>query len=33
MHALVWSCNIGMVKIIQRIQKYAFYNYLNKLGF
>ena len=33
MHALVWSCNIGMVKIIQKIQKYAFYNYLNKLGF
>lgn len=33
LHALVWSCNIGMVKIIQRIQKYAFYNYLNKLGF
>ena len=22
-----------MVKIVQRIQKYAFYNYLTKLGF
>ena len=33
LHALVWSCNIWMVKIIQKIQKYAFYNYLSKLWF
>lgn len=33
LHALIHSCNIGMVKIVQRIQKYAFYNYLTKLGF
>ena len=33
LHALVWSCNIGMVRIVQKIHKYAFYNYLSKLGF
>ncbi len=33
LHALVYSCNIGMVRIVQKIQKYAFYNYLVKLGF
>ena len=33
LHALIWSCNIWMVNIVQKIQKYAFYNYLSKLGF
>ena len=33
LHALIWSCNIWMVNIVQKIQKYAFYNYLNKFGF
>ena len=30
---LYHSCNVGMAKIVQRIQKYAFYNYLTRLGF
>ena len=33
LHALIWSCNIWMVNIVQKIQKYAFYNYLSKLWF
>lgn len=33
MHSLVWSCNVGMVRIAQRMGKEIFYNYLQKLGF
>lgn len=33
LHALQFSCNIGMINIIQKIWKYVFYNYLDKLGF
>lgn len=33
MNALIFSCNVGMAKIIQTIGKYPFYNYLDKLGF
>ena len=33
LHALVYSCNVWMVKIVQRVGKYVFYNYLGKLGF
>lgn len=33
LHAFIHSCNVGMAKIVQRIQKYAFYNYLTRLGF
>jgi len=33
LHALIWSCNVWMVNIVQKIKKYAFYNYLSKLGF
>lgn len=33
LHALQFSCNIGMISIIQKIWKYVFYNYLNKLWF
>lgn len=33
LHALQFSCNIGMIHLIQRIGKYVFYNYLDKLWF
>ena len=33
MHGLVYSCNIGMVRIVQKLGKEIFYNYLSKLGF
>ncbi len=33
MNALVYSCNIGMVRIVQAVWKNNFYNYLQKLGF
>lgn len=33
LHALQFSCNIGMIRVIEKIGKYAFYNYLEKLGF
>ena len=32
-HALAYSCNVGMVRIAQRMTKYVFYSYLEKLGF
>ncbi|USN54393.1 MAG: hypothetical protein H6765_07645 [Candidatus Peribacteria bacterium] len=32
-HALAFSCNVGMVRIAQKITKYVFYAYLAKLGF
>lgn len=33
LHALVFSCNVWMVRVAQRIGKESFYNYLAKLGF
>lgn len=33
LHSLIYSCNVWMVKIVQKIQKYAFFNYLTKLWF
>ncbi|MCF7834635.1 penicillin-binding protein 2 [Candidatus Gracilibacteria bacterium] len=33
LHALVYSCNVGMVRISQKIGKETFYNYLDKFGF
>ncbi|HKL43929.1 MAG TPA: penicillin-binding protein 2 [Candidatus Absconditabacterales bacterium] len=33
MNALVFSCNIGMVRIVQAVGKNNFYNYLSKLNF
>lgn len=33
LHSLIYSCNVGMVRIVQKIGKHVFYNYMNKLGF
>lgn len=33
LHALQFSCNIGMVHVIQKIGQYVFYNYLEKFWF
>lgn len=33
LHALVYSCNVGMVRISQKIWKETFYNYLDKFWF
>ncbi len=33
LHALEWSCNVWMVKIAEKIKRYVFYNYLDRLGF
>lgn len=33
LHAFVWSCNVGMVRIAQKLGKEVFYNYIDKLGF
>lgn len=33
LHALIYSCNIGMVRIAQKVKKEAFYNYMEKFGF
>ncbi|HMS91207.1 MAG TPA: penicillin-binding protein 2 [Candidatus Absconditabacterales bacterium] len=33
LHAFVWSCNVGMVRIAQKMGKEIFYNYLDKLAF
>ncbi len=33
LHAFVRSCNVGMVRIAQRLGKEVFYNYMTKLGF
>jgi cell division protein FtsI/penicillin-binding protein 2 len=33
LHALEFSCNVGMVRIAQAITKYVFYTYLERLGF
>ena len=32
-HALDWSCNVGMIDVVQKIGKALFYNYLNDFGF
>lgn len=33
LHAFVYSCNVGMVRIAQKMGKESFYNYLEKLNF
>ncbi len=33
LHAVIFSCNIGMVRIGQQIGKEVFYNYMEKFGF
>jgi len=33
LHAFVWSCNVGMVRIAQKLGKEIFYNYVDKLWF
>lgn len=33
LHALQFSCNVGMIRIIQKIRDYVFYNYLDRLWF
>lgn len=33
LHALQFSCNVGMIRIIQKIRDHVFYNYLEKLWF
>ena len=33
LHALQFSCNIGMIRVIQKIRDYVFYNYLDRLWF
>ncbi|MDR3168916.1 MAG: hypothetical protein LBU27_04070 [Candidatus Peribacteria bacterium] len=33
LHAFIYSCNIGMVRVVQKVGKEIFYNYLAKFGF
>lgn len=33
LYALQHSCNVGMIRIVEKITKQVFYNYLEKLGF
>jgi stage V sporulation protein D (sporulation-specific penicillin-binding protein) len=33
LHALEFSCNVWMIRIAQKLSKYLFYNYLERLGF
>lgn len=33
LHALQYSCNVGMVRIAQKLTQHTFYNYLEKLWF
>lgn len=33
LHALEYSCNVGMIRIAQKLSKYLFYNYVERLGF
>lgn len=33
LNAFVYSCNVGMVRIAQKINQETFYNYIDKLGF
>jgi len=32
LHALDWSCNVGMIDIVQKIGKSLFYKYINDFG-
>jgi stage V sporulation protein D (sporulation-specific penicillin-binding protein) len=32
-HALDWSCNVGMIDIVQKIGKALFFKYINDFGF
>ena len=33
LHAFVYSCNVGMVRIAQKLWKESFYNYVDQFGF
>ena len=33
LHAFVYSCNVGMVRVAQRLGKESFYNYVDQFGF
>lgn len=33
LHALEFSCNVWMIRIAQKLSKYLFYNYVERLGF
>ena len=33
LHALEYSCNVGMIRLAQKLSKYVFYNYMERLGF
>ena len=33
LHAFSYSCNVGVVRVVQKLGKAVFYNYLEKLGF
>jgi stage V sporulation protein D (sporulation-specific penicillin-binding protein) len=33
LHALEFSCNVGMIRLAQKLSKYLFYNYMDRLGF
>lgn len=33
LHALIYSCNVWMVRIAQKIKKEAFFNYMERFGF
>ena len=33
LHALIYSCNIWMVRIAQKVKKNAFFNFMEKIGF
>jgi len=31
LHALEFSCNVGMIRVAQKLSKYVFYNYLGRI--
>lgn len=33
LHALEFSCNVGMIRLAQKLSKYLFYNYVERIGF
>lgn len=33
LNALEWSCNVGMVRIAQKIQRYVYYSYIQRIWF
>lgn len=33
LHALEFSCNVGMIRVAQKLSKYVFYNYLGRIWF